>query len=333
MEERIKKRFNQAILQEAMERYNIAANHIRQLGGFESFIYEFRLGSREYILRISHSLRRNKNLIHGEVDWINYLANGGASVAKAIESKNGNLVELIDDSYSGQFLTTAFVKAKGQSPYAVGWNPQIFETYGKLLGKIHKLTKQYKLSNPDWKRPEWDDPIMQDIERHLPPGEEVISKKYSELMEHFNSLPRDRESYGLIHYDAHGGNLFIDEAGNITLFDFDDCAYGWFAYDIAMVLFYIVIGRQDIPGFTHEFMQCFLKGYSKENKLNPIWLSEIPNFLKHREIDLYALIHRSFDINNIKDQWCARYMYGRREKIENDVPYIDYSFNLLSEYL
>ncbi len=55
----------------------------------------------------------------------------------------------------------------------------------------------------------------------------------------------------MIHQDAHTGNLFVDDDYTMTLFDFDDCVYGHFIYDIAMVLFYIAgWGGEDIPGFT-----------------------------------------------------------------------------------
>ena len=33
------------------------------------------------------------------MDWINFLADGGAGVARAIESQHGNLVEEIPDAY------------------------------------------------------------------------------------------------------------------------------------------------------------------------------------------------------------------------------------------
>ena len=41
-----------------------------------------------------------------------------------------------------------------------------------------------------------------------------------ELIGHLEMLPMDRESYGLIHQDAHGGNFFVHE-GRMTLFDFE----------------------------------------------------------------------------------------------------------------
>ncbi len=105
--------------------------------------------------------------------------------------------------------------------------------------------------------------------------------------------------------------------------------YGWFIYDIAMVLFYAALGKEDMAAFTKTFMGDFLQGYAQENMLDPPWLPEIPHFLKLREIDLYAIIHRSFDVENIDDPWCARYMAGCKEKIEENVPFIEFDWGTL----
>ncbi len=333
MEKRIRERFNDAILQEAMRRYGIEREQIHLLDGFESFMYEFERGAGSYILRLGHSFRRTVPLIQGEVDWLNYLARGGASVARAILSERGNLVELIDDGRGENFLATAFVKAKGKAPSQATMTPTVFETYGQLIGMMHALTKEYEPPDPAWRRLAWDDPEMLEVERHLPASEAVARERFRELMKHLNALPKDKETYGLIHQDAHGGNFFLDEAGQITLFDFDDCAYSWFMNDIAIVLFYAVMGEPDERTCTRAFMRHFLRGYARENQLAPFGLKEIPYFLKLREIDLYAAIHRSFDVNNLDDPWAERFMRGRKERIENEVPYVDFDFELLAQYL
>ena len=137
----------------------------------------------------------------------------------------------------------------------------------------------------------------------------------------------------MIHQDAHTGNLFVDDDYVMTLFDFDDCVYGHFIYDIAMVLFYIAgWGGDDIPGFMGRFMPVFLQGYREFNHLDPVWLKEIPNFLKLREIDLFATILYSVG-ETPEDAWCARYMKGRREKILNETPFIAFDWESLGEYL
>lgn len=328
MEQQIRDRYSDAILQEAMRRYGLANGQVRPLDAFESFIYEFERGSQAYILRVGHTLRKSEALVLGEVDWINYLAGGGVSVARAIRSESGQLVEAVEDGQGGQFLVTAFVKARGQPPWEI-WTPSLYETYGRLLGSMHALAEHYQPAKPAWRRPEWDDESMEFVERYLPAAETVAKEKYHAVCAHLRSLPKENTSYGLIHQDAHGSNFLVDEAGTITLFDFDDCAYSWFINDIAIVLFYIVMDAADWPAFTQEFMTHFLRGYRQVRPLDPVWLKEIPSFLKLRELELYAVIHRDFEVSHIDNWWCARFMRDRKDKIEQDRPFIAFDFESL----
>ena len=326
MEKHIKERFNDAILRETMRRYGIAEGDIQLLDGFESFIYSFQRGGDEFILRIGHSLRRTEGLIEGEVDWINYLARGGAGVAAAVLSGGGKLVESIPDGQGEAFLATAFNKASGHAPHAEDWNPVFYEHYGRLIGRMNALAHSYHPSHAGCVRPLWDDPMNMYADRMLPPSETHALEQYQALITHLRALPKDESSYGLIHQDAHTGNLFVDDDLHITLFDFDDCCYGHFIYDIAMVLFYAALFRPDPEVFTHEFMTHFLAGYRQENELDPEWLKEIPHYMKLREIDLYAVILDIFDIDHVDDPWAARFMQGRKERIDADVPVLDFDF-------
>ena len=87
------------------------------------------------------------------------------------------------------------------------------------------------------------------------------------------------------------------------------------------MLFYVLVGISgaERQTFAHSFLRHFLQGYRQENPLDPIWLFEIPHFLKLRELDTYGLTL----YNQIDDWWTARYMPGRKHNIENDIPYVE----------
>ncbi len=334
MDPKIAERFNQDILATAVRRYGIEVDDAHLLDGFESYLYEFDRADGSFILRIGHSLRRTPDLIRGEVDWINYLAKGGVPVARAILSQAGNLVEPVDDGQGGQFICTGFVKAPGGVTTRDRLSDTLFCNYGRLLGRMHALAKLYHLPDPAWKRPEWDDPLNMCTEDWLPAQESEALHRYLPLKEHLFNLSKDAGGYGMIHQDAHMGNFFVDDHLRITLFDFDDCVYGHFIYDIAMALFYASFWGKDKTEFTAWFMPAFLQGYREENRLDPAWLVELPNFLKLREIDLFAQILFSFPDGDHPDEpWSARYMLGRRERIAAGVPFIDYDWPSLADYL
>jgi Ser/Thr protein kinase RdoA (MazF antagonist) len=328
MDQTIRDRYSDAILQEAMRRYAIAPGDIERGDGFESFIYRFTRGGERFILRLTHTFRRTPDLIRGEVDWINYLAAGGATVARAVESARGELVEEIDDGRGGRFLATAFTYAPGRPPWETRWTPGLTETYGRLIGRQHALTKEYAPRDPAWRRAAWPDNTLTEMERLLAETEPGVLDRYQALARRLTALPRGRDDYGLIHFDAHEANLHID-GDTITLFDFDDCCYNWFANDIAMVVFYQVTNRDDPGGVAAAFLPNFLRGYRVENRLDPAWATTIPVFMTMREIELYAIILRSYGIiashiDEIPHEWPRRFMRGRRERIMAGAPYLDY---------
>jgi hypothetical protein len=50
-------------------------------------------------------------------------------------------------------------------------------------------------------------------------------------------------------------------------------------------------------------------------------------------MELYAVAHRDFNVNHIDDWWIARFMKDRKQKIENDVPFIELEFESLSKFI
>lgn len=328
MEQEIQDRFNGEILAEARRRYGITVDQIEALDGFESFIFEYQKDGRDYILRLGHSRRRSPEMIHGEVDWINYLAAGGAGVARAVLSESGNLVEEIDDEKDGQFLGTAFVKAPGGPAHPQGlWHEPLFVPYGRLIGRIHKLSKTYRPRDPAWRRPSWDDPTMQYAHIYLSKAQTAVLSCYRDLMSHLQSLPMEPVGYGMIHQDAHAGNFYVDNDYQITLFDFDDCVYGHFVYDIAMVMFYAITNHPDPVEMLNKLWPLFMQGYAEENELDPAWLPEIIHFMKLREIDLYAVLFDMFGDKPSGDGWIDGFMNGRQELITSQ-PYVNFEFSL-----
>ncbi len=332
MEKAIRDLFTQDILTTALNRYRIPPADANILDGFESFIYNVRRDGNEYILRIGHSSRRRADLIQGEAEFINHLRGGGLSVPQVLPSTNHLLVEKIEAQDGSWFLATLFEKAPGHPPTGGEWCAALYQSMGQFMGRLHTLSKDFQPSLPRYQRFS----IAEDFvamekagRQYLPEEDQPVIQAYLDTVAAIQQLPQDRDSYGLCHIDFHGGNFFITDEGVITLFDFDDCQYAWFVYDIAMALFYAI--SNDCTGETElkeaeTFLAAFWSGYAAEHNLASFWLEHIPLFTRLREIDLYMIIHRSMDLDQL-DPWCASYMDGRREKIINNIPYcaLDYA--------
>lgn len=333
MEKKITSRYTPAILAEIAARYGVLPDQLETLDGFESYIYRFEQGGGRFILRVSHSARRSEAWIRGEVEWINYLVAGGVPASRVAASKQGLLVEAVADGHGEYFIGTVFVHAPGKPPWEVGWTDQLYQNLGQTIGRMHALSKVYLPGDRLAFRPQWDDPIILMEDNWIPADQPVVLEKYHRVVEWCRTLPINTEQYGMIHFDAHAGNCYVDGAGKIHLFDFDDCHHSWFANDIAIVLFYMILDVKAPAAFTHNFMRQFINGYLQENRFEVEWLAWIPHFMKMREIDLYGVIYRSYDVDTMEDEWNLRYLAGRREKIEQDIPYLDFDFSTLIPFV
>lgn len=334
MHKESQKLFTNAIRDEALRRFGLEGCETESLDGFESFVFSVQSsGTEEFILRITHSLHRTENEIQAEIEWINYLVSGGVPAAQTLVSLQENCVEVIRGTDGSSFVAVLFEKLQGHHPDSEEKDEKAYELLGEVIGRMHRLTQEFHFSHHTFSRRAWDHEVLE-VSQFLPADEVHIQEKLQQLLVEIGTLPQERDSFGLIHTDAHWGNLFLHHE-SLKIFDFDDSAYMWFINDIAIIIFYGIMDRY--PGLSEEqhvamILKSLLKGYRREHTLSKEWIQRIPLFLKLREIDLYMVIHRSFDVENLEDEWCKSYMDGRRERIEHDVPYLDFDFASFDEH-
>jgi Ser/Thr protein kinase RdoA (MazF antagonist) len=320
----------------AARRYGVpAADLTPMVGGHVTHVYSFTKDGKNYVLRITPPNEEiDLPAMHAILPWMHFLAEGGASVAAPVLSQNGNLIEPIEQD--GQtYIAVAFERApgiRGEELTFDQWNDALFARLGQTAGKMHALAKAYVPPSADLKRPDWNAASnCYHPPEELPPSEAIVAEKQARIFEYVQTLPKDADSYGMIHADLHGGNFFVDMATNtITVFDFDDCAYGWFAMDIAMGLFdaLVLYPGPDREAFAARFLRSYLQGYRAENAISAFWLSQLPHFLKLLEIGVYAEVYAYHDPADT-ESWVGRFMANRKFRIEHDVPYIDIDFGHL----
>ncbi|MEW6094757.1 MAG: hypothetical protein AB1531_12415, partial [Chloroflexota bacterium] len=85
----------------------------------------------------------------------------------------------------------------------------------------------------------------------------------------------------------------------------------------------------DRNGYAQEFLHNFLAGYRVENALPGFWLEQIPLFLKLLEINLYDEVAKFYPDD--VEEWGAKFIPGRKERLESDLPYVDLDFTSLSK--
>ena len=316
------------IQRDAAERFALDPESLTMLDGFENVVLEASKDGRQYILRLSHSTHRNADLVHAELDWLDYLARDGVSVCTPLRSRSGALIETLE-AQDGGFVAVVFEKAPGGHVERAKWTPRMAYNRGKLLGRMHTLTKDYRPPSEQVKRRVWyDDDDFVNYRSYLPDSDSVVGDRLAEIIAELKSLATDRDSFGLIHMDAHTGNIFFDGDRPI-LFDFDDCGYDFFVSDIAISLYYAIPrdgSEVDRREFSRAFLHSFLEGYRTENRLDNRWREVLPLILRRREALLYAVIYRGFDSNDF-DEWCRNFLTTRRPRIADRLPLVDLNWS------
>lgn len=222
MEEAVTKLLTPEVVQEAAVRFGTEAEHLTSLEAFENFVYAFDTPVGGRILRLTHSSHRTFGEVTAELEWLTYLADRGVGVARALPSRSGARLEVLPVGESA-FYVACFERAPGHRLEAYDthlWNETLFTAWGRTVGTMHRLTKDYQPGRD--RRLHWsDEPFLQQAPRYLEP---VMLARLGVLTSKIDALPRDRDSYGLIHTDVHPGNFLVDQ-GQLTVFDFDDSTY------------------------------------------------------------------------------------------------------------
>ena len=259
-------------------------------GGRNLIVIVSRNGEKQYVLRISGLGDRSENDYLAETEFVRFLAENGAPVADVIPSVQGRPVERLEAEGKTLYVSL-FAYAKGMLIADNGYRyregaplSEYFFNAGKTLGAIHRLSKAYP---PVHRRPDYFDKYnMEYLDSLIPDEYSELKKAVAKRLDAFRTLPRDKDCYGLVHFDFSDGNYHIDmDTGAITVFDSDNCMNCWYMFDLANLWLHNEgwTRQEPDPGKRFTLMQqCFaiqLQGYRTETDLPEEMLEKLPLFI------------------------------------------------------
>jgi Ser/Thr protein kinase RdoA (MazF antagonist) len=288
-------------------------------------------GSDAKILRIAFLNDRCREDFMGELEYVRYLFEHGGSVSDVVSSRKGNLLEEITHN-NHTFFICLFKKAKGkmlvENNYRYREGVPITEYYyncGKVLGKLHQLSKGYI---PVHRRYSFFDKYNAEYINKLIPGSlTLLKEKLVQLLKNLEGMDRNRESFGMIHFDYNDGNYSIDfDTGQITVYDFDNSCFGWYMYDLADLWTHGVgwiSAESDADKrkkFMDDYFKTVLEGYRFETKIDNTMLDKLPLFIN---VTLMENIVDAFEVmqNNGEEPECDEELSFLIKCLEDDIPY------------
>ena len=252
----------------------------------ENWIY--RSDDGDLFFRVTQPTHRSIEQLQSELQWMFFLKEQGVHFAHPLKSNNLNLIETIEVD-KDIFFVSAFARAKGIPLINEADFSEIrMQNWGKIIGDLHRVSQGHKVPSSTSKRPEWNEEGNHRITMNFCHNENEFHERFTQLRNWMQSLEKNKNSYGLIHADLHHGNFFVDKNDKLTIFDFDDCHYNWFLYDLAVPIFTLSISlRKSHKEKIDELINWFVKGYHKSGVLNENWLKKLPAFILYRHFTIY----------------------------------------------
>ena len=259
-------------------------------GGRNRIIIVSKNEDKQYILRIADLGDRSEKDYLAETEYVHYLAENGAPVADVIPSVNGRLVESMEAEGKTVYVSL-FAYAKGMLLVDNGYRyregaslDEYFYNTGKALGAIHRLSKEYEPVHP--RQDYFDKYNMTYLNQLIPEEYSELKAAIERRLDEFRALPKNKDIYGLVHFDYSDGNYHVDmNTGEITVFDFDNCMNCWYMFDLANLWLHNEgwTWQEADPGKKFELMQqCFeyqLQGYKTETDIPEEMLEKLPLFI------------------------------------------------------
>lgn len=319
---------------EIAKKFNEYVLSVQYITTCRNIIYKAICKDSSFVIRLTDQSVRTKYQIESELRFQEYLYENGADVTKPLTTiHNEKVINCVIGTK--QYYVSAFTFAEGLDwDERVDESPKVLYQIGKALGKIHKLSKRYNAEN--YIRRQWYE------QKELIEAPELFEKYDRELYHSFmgyidqmKKLGNDRDRYGLTHGDYLMSNYMVDKE-KVTIIDFDECEYSWFAMDLAICIRCYLIG--DEPETVVEKVERaelihynLLLGYQSENTITSDMIYDLNKYIRVRDyIEIAQLIRIARQDRPLCDIE-ARLLKADLDRVLHDKPFIKYDLSRISK--
>ena len=252
-----------------------------------SDVYLIESADKSYILRISHHHWRSRLDIDFELELLNFLHQRHLPVAYPISTKDNALYVTIP-ALEGDRYAALFPYAEGSVPLG-DLNLEQSKIFGRTLAKLHDtgldfayhappkaLTLEYLLDESLLAIAPFLDKYSQDLE--------YLQNRISAIKHQLQDLPQEYPYWSVCWGDPHSGNAHFTADNQITIFDFDQCGYGWRTFDVAK---FLQVSMN--AGMCKNIRNAFFEGYQEVKSLTDLEFSCIQALTQTAHIWSWAI--------------------------------------------
>lgn len=259
-------------LDQMLQYYRISSNAV----------YPYTNRGKVCFLRFSSVKEKEKCNILGELEFLKYLKEAQYPALRVIPTIQGEEMIIVDTQW-GRYYACAFEGVVGAALDDLDCTKEQMYQCGKTLGKMHRLAAEYVPENPKWTYLDalrWIAFVLKEYDAPL-----IVLDELEAVSEALNQLPKNKRTYGLVHYDYEVDNVFYDDKNKqCSVIDFEDGMYHFYALDLEQ--FFDSVAEEKGTEIAAMSLEPFLNGYRSEFEYTDEMEAARP--VLRRFIDLYA---------------------------------------------
>ncbi len=273
-----------------------------------TFRVKNRADGADYVLRLHRPGYHSLKALKSEPLWTQALADFGVSAPVPLAARDGRYFVPVRIAANGETRQAGMASwTEGElledvleAAQDVDVMSGHFEQLGGIVAAMHNQASRWRHpagftrhildidglmgEAPFW-GPFWTHPAFSLAEQ------EVLLTARDKVRSMLGRYGEDPERFSLIHADLHAGNILVS-GERLTVIDFDDAAFGWHVYDIAVAL----KGYQTQPYFP-SLQAALLRGYRANRPLSEADSALIPAFIMIRRMVQIGWLHQRPEID------------------------------------
>lgn len=251
-------------------------------------VYPFDREGKTCFLRLTPAEEKSAVHIQAEIDFLTHLQRADYPAMRPIPTLDGQLLLSLSTPW-GAWHACAFTGVPGRQIEDLPMTEEVLARYGAALGRLHCISMA--LDAPP-ARPALEDALHW-AWTYLQQGPEHMQAEYLAVREALSGMPKEKHTFGLVHYDFEPDNVFLD--GEIChAIDFDDSMYHFYAIDLVQAI-------DELPGEAHA---AFLEGYYAACPQSGAKTEDFPLMRRFRDLYSWARLKNALsDIPSPQPEW------------------------------
>ncbi|TBR58093.1 hypothetical protein B4U84_19305 [Westiellopsis prolifica IICB1] len=295
------------IAEAALNQYAVVQRELRFLGHSGNVTFYVETPEEKFLLRIHQSFSglqddiwQRPDIIESELLWLDALGHQtNIIVQQPVQNLEGRWITQVLANDTQDVFYCSLLRWIDGYICDTDRTPQQAHQIGLLIAQLHHHSSQWKFPH-NFVRPIFDENRLRAALSAFYPAVSyglvspehygMLTQATQKIESMMKTLGQAQDIWGLIHADLHDGNyLFYNE--QIRPIDFARCGFGYYLYDIAESLQYL------LP----QVRSSFFEGYQTIRKLPENYLQIVEGFF------VMAIIYNySFHLNNPKEhKWIA----------------------------